>query len=337
MQNAYFSRLLLAHASSQTRPGSPLQTLTPKRHWTQSLPNCRSMTLNLRLRVICVLGTLLLGTGIPVSADIIKVTYVTDPGTKLDTVTVELIKVEPGEKTANRQIKLNGQDGNTGGSSQAVFKNVSSAETATVELVKDKGTETWPNLADNKKEGKGVQITSLREAGKENVGNSLNQSNNLPFIPSPGIFPDGTGGFFAQFQFANTSTSTAYYLSSFTIYTGLNLAFFDQLNFNSTIAIASGSLFYDATAEGQQFTINADDGTPFGPFFTFPMGSVDGSTYSLFTGVASPILPGGMLGPSTAFSIGLAPVPEPSSLVPLCFIVATIYIYYFLRFGRTTT
>jgi hypothetical protein len=156
-------------------------------------------------------------------------------------------------------------------------------------------------------------ITDEEAKSKENTAADKDKVGSLPFADDSSTFADNNDILNGQFLLLNNSNTTAYEISDVQILTGIPSIFFTSNQFDSAAAIAAGTLFYDQNAEGQSITILPHDGS-FNNQLAFAIGQVDLGSYSLLTGIASPILSGGTLGSPTSFSKAINPVAEPTSL-----------------------
>jgi hypothetical protein len=145
----------------------------------------------------------------------------------------------------------------------------------------------------------------------------------LPFDNSYVTFGNDSGTLTGQLALVNASTAFAYDFTSLRIYKNLDLAFFNNAQFDSAAAIASGSLAIDGLSllgalqiplAGLELLPEPDQTFP---FLVFPLGTVTPGTYVLALGSARPIFADGNFGAATPFSIGIQVTPEPSFFAPV--------------------
>jgi len=177
------------------------------------------------------------------------------------------------------------------------------------------GNESYSRVVKDKN---GKPKTSWVTAGE---ANALNQGNNefrfdvTPFDDDSSIF-DYQGIKNGEFILFNSSQTDSYDLSNVNIYQGINQSYFGGSQFDSPAAIATGTLLFDVSAQ-TPLSIGPNDGSPFDPYLSIPIGDVNTGSYYLLVGVANQILPDGSNGPPVDFSMAFSITPEPSSWVLL--------------------
>jgi hypothetical protein len=148
---------------------------------------------------------------------------------------------------------------------------------------------------------------------QEQVDLSLNQFRGDPvLISSFSSFASVGGSLTDQFNLINSSTAYPLNFTDLTVYKGLDLSYFTASNFDSAAAIASGTFVTDLVTDSGGFGIPVAGGVDI-PEVSIPVSNVVRGTYQLVVGTAEPYLGNGMFGPSFAFSLASAPVPEPAS------------------------
>jgi hypothetical protein len=151
---------------------------------------------------------------------------------------------------------------------------------------------------EQKKKAKGLQATF----------------NELPF-DFFGSFVTFEGDLFGQLQLMNNSTEFAFDFSSLILFTGLDLSFFNPIEYASISAMASGTMAYDfLSLNGGEASIPLAGGSA-SPILTFPTGPLSYDKYILLAGTARPIIGQDQYGDEIMFTVAAANVPEPASIV----------------------
>jgi hypothetical protein len=145
---------------------------------------------------------------------------------------------------------------------------------------------------------------------------------NGPTLDDFGPLPFGGKSSFFEFEgntvnllsLINTSNAHPFDFTGLVVYSGLDMDFFNSIEFASPAAIASGTLFSDVLAEEEQLTIPISGGSPAILTFSAPGKT---NTYNLIVGTARPILSNNTFGPDVGFAFAGSAVPEPGTLALL--------------------
>jgi hypothetical protein len=184
------------------------------------------------------------------------------------------------------------------------------------------GPDHWYNLAP----GPNENVISLEEGISNFIKNLISSissflSSNDKFMPAP-----GNRLHYNTFDLNNTGAND-YYLTDLKLYTGLDLTYYNQTNFYSSTAIATGSLYDDVTGRLGTEIIPAGSG------FLLSVDAVPDQTYSLLMATVEEVLPSGQIGPPELVAIGGAVgVPEPSTWTTL--VVGFFFLGGILRWRR---
>jgi hypothetical protein len=163
--------------------------------------------------------------------------------------------------------------------------------------------ETWSNRVPNNTVVLSDQERAAQKAKKLTRLNGLpfDDSSSLAFVSDLSTIP----GVFDDLQLTDSSTGTSYELTSLQVFVDLDPAFFNQTDFDSPQAIATGMLNSDIS--NVELSANS--------FIGFGAGPAIPDTYVLILGTANAILSDGSLGSPTEFSFAdLVSVPEPDTL-----------------------
>ncbi len=125
------------------------------------------------------------------------------------------------------------------------------------------------------------------------------------------------GTLFAQFELFNNSSVLAYDFTAMQIYDGLDLAFFNSVDFASPAAIASGVLALDVLAVTSFARLPRVDPDPLSfSSLVLSVPGIDPTGYQLVVGFARPISLSGEVGEPAHFAFATT-VPGPPSLILL--------------------
>jgi len=135
---------------------------------------------------------------------------------------------------------------------------------------------------------------------------SLQSLNGLPFEFSLSSFFTDSIGTIDSIVLGNLS-SQHYAFTNVTVYQNLNMAYFNQAEFDSSQAISSGVLFYqdlpNTVQDNSEYTNVAGIGaTGFESYIGFVPQPFQAGTYALLVGTAAVLNPDGSIGPQTSFA-----------------------------------
>jgi hypothetical protein len=211
----------------------------------------------------------------------------------------------------------------------------------TVHIGPANGGDTWVVIRGGQKLGKDGKPTTISFEERNAQDKAKGMQGNLggsPLNPSTSVFFANQGHLNYGMELVNPSTTSAYALTSLTVYQDLNLSYFTPSLFASSQAIATGSLAIDTGPLGNMGSL--DDTDAFGipkaggsalPILDIGVPNVRPDGYELILGDVAPVADDGTLGTPVPFAFGQTIAPEPATWVMALSVLAGLLGFWWIR------